>query len=183
MYLFRVFKDWFRTACLDIWQGLVVNKGLGPVAFLARKKWGATLGPTKMWGARVETYLRSIFWLSITIVYISITGVTEHSQNDVHNDLIKLFLMPYNYYGVFQCVAGRKTYSIRERKVNRISIHTIHQWNPSSLGFLKMYFITRTILGFQRILLESKCDFIFFNCKRLSQQQKNQNVIVTQREQ
>ena len=66
------------------------QKCYASVAFLACKKWGARRGQRKS-GGRLQTYLMEHF---LTFYYHSLykfTGVTEHSQNDVHNDLIKLF--------------------------------------------------------------------------------------------
>jgi len=55
-------------------------------------------------------------------------------------------LMPYE---VYQYVCSAETYSICVRTVNKISVYTIYQWNTYSSGFLRMYFITTSLmLGF-----------------------------------
>ena len=55
------------------------------------QKVGAMSGSMKKWGARLDTYLRSIFLTFYYHCLYKFTGVTEHSQNNVHSDLIKLF--------------------------------------------------------------------------------------------
>ena len=74
---------------LDIWNFALSWQS----RFQYAKSEGHVGANEKVGGARLETYLRRIF---LTFYYHSLqayklTGVTELSQNDVHNDLIKLF--------------------------------------------------------------------------------------------
>ena len=74
-----------------------------------QKKWGARRGQRKSGGTRLETYLRSIFWLSITIVYISLqewqnihkTMFTTPLRNSESRFSSKKFKLPQNYAVIF----------------------------------------------------------------------------------
>jgi len=55
----------------------------------------------------------------------------------------------------FQSVHSEEMYSIHVRKVDKIYVCPISKWNPHSSGFLKMYFITTSKLGFPKNLLKS----------------------------
>jgi len=71
--------------------------------------------------------------------------------------------MPTFYCGVFLLVRGEKMYDSCEKSYDKISIRTIHQWNPYSYysGFLMVYFITRSNWGFSINLLISNSDSHF----------------------